>query len=213
VNARQTQHSLPCLAPFSIQLKWILVVVTQANRAVERAVHIVVLPGFRRGLADGLQAHLIALVLQVGLRDGVGCDGAKITLRSNEHDRRVFADLPDLRPPPLHVLQTGAIVDGDTQHEAIRSVVADLAVDTEVRITAIVVDLQLNLLIFKLFRSTEHIQHVRLVVFVEALLLVIYDHTGLTHGGVAHEDEFNGFGCVRVVSGISWTRARFRFSA
>ena len=124
-----------------------------------------------------MHAHFIAFVLQVLQRDWVGSDGPKIALGADEHDGRLLADLPDLDPPPLHALQAISVVDGDAEHEAVGFVVADLAVDSEVRVAAIVVDLQLYLLLFELFGPTEDIKHVRLVSLVEDLLLVIHDQT------------------------------------
>ena len=169
----------------------VLVVVAEADSLVERFVDVVVLPDLRRSLDDGLHAHFVALALQVLQRDRVGSDRPEIALRADEHDGRLFADLPDLDPPPLHALQAVSVVDGDAEHEAIGFVVADLAIDTEVRVAAIVVDLKLYLLLFKLFRAAEDIQHVRFISLVEDLLLVIHDQTGLTNGAITDENELD----------------------
>ena len=162
----------------------VLVVVAEANGLVERFVDVVVLPDLGRSLDDGLHAHFVALALQILQRDRVGGDRPKIALRADEHDRRLFADLPDLDPPSLYALQAVSVVDGDAEHEAISFVVADLTIDTEVWIAAIVVDLKLYLLLFKLFWAAEDVQYVRFISLVEDLLLVIHNQTGLTNGAI-----------------------------
>ena len=167
----------------------VLVVVAEAYGLVECFVDVVVLPDLRRSLDDGLHAHFVALVLQVLQRDRVGSDRPEIALRADEHNGRLFADLPDLDPPSLHALQAVSVVDGDAEHEAVSFVVADLAIDTEVRVAAIVVDLKLYLLLFKLFRPTEDVQHVRFISLIEDLLLVIHDQTGLTNGAITDENK------------------------
>ena len=66
---------------------------------------------------------------------------AQIALCPNQDDGCVGADLADLSLPTDDVVVGGATVDGDTQHEAISPIVTDLTIDTEVGITASVVDL------------------------------------------------------------------------
>ena len=167
-----------------VHLVRVLVVVAEANSLVERFINVVVLPDLRRSLDDGLHAHLIALALQVWQRDRVGSGRPKIALRADENNRRLFADLPDLDPPSLYVLQTISVVDGDAEHEAVSFVVANLTIDTEVRVAAIVMDLKLYLLLFKLLWTTEDVKDVRFISFVENLLLVIHDQTRLTDGTI-----------------------------
>lgn len=162
---------LPC----SLDLIRVLIVVAETNGLMERLVDIVVLPDLRRGLHDGLQAHLVTFVLQVLQGDRIGCDRSKIALGAHEHDRRVLADLADLGAPALHTVQTDLVVDCDAEHEAVRLVVADLTIHTKVRIATIVVDLKLDLFALELFRPAEDIKYVWLVSLIEDLLLVIND--------------------------------------
>ena len=151
---------------------------------MERFVDVMVLPDFRRSFNNSLHAHLIAFVLQILQRDRFGSHGPEITLRADKHNRCLLADLPDLDPPSLYALQAVSVVDGDAEHEAVSFVVADLTIDTEVWIAAIVVDLKLYLLLFKLFWAAEDVQYVRFISLVEDLLLVIHDQTGLTNGAI-----------------------------
>ena len=134
-----------------------------------------------------MQAHFVALVLQVLQGDRVGRDGSEVALGAHEHDWRVLADLPDLGAPALHAVQTDLIVDGDAEHEAVRPVVADLSIHTKMRITAVIVDFELDLLSLELLGPTEDIKNVRLVSLIKDLLLVIHDQTGLTHSAVTDE--------------------------
>ena len=158
---------------------------------MEGPIDVVILPGLRRSLHDGLQAHFVAFVLQVLQRDRVGSDRAEIALGAYEYDRRVLANLPDLCPPALHAVQTDMVVDGDTEHEAVGLVVANLPIHTKVWIATVVMDLELDLLPLKLLGPAEDIKYVRLVGLVEDLLLVIHDQTRLTHGAVADEHKLN----------------------
>ena len=174
-----------------VHLVRVLVVVAEADRLVERFVDVVVLPDLRGSFDDGLHAHFVALALQVLQRDRVGGDRPKIALRADEHDRRLFADLPDLDSPSLHALQAISVVDGDAEHEAVGFVVADLTIDTEVWVAAIVVDLKLDLLLFKLLWAAEDVKHVRLISLIEDLLLVIHDQTGLTHGTITDKNKLD----------------------
>ena len=94
--------------------------------------------------------------------------------------------MADLRLPSNDVIEGGASIDGDTEHETIGPIVTDLTVDTEMGITASVMDLQPNRLSFKSPLALEYIEHARLIILREDLLLVINDQTGLTDGGVAN---------------------------
>ena len=181
-------HDGTCSQSSEVHLVGVLVVVAQADGLVERFIDVVVLPLLRWSLDDGLQTHFVALVLQHLPRDRIRSGGPKIGLRANKDDRCLLTNLPDFDPPSLHVIQALLIVDGDAEHETIGLIVADLSIDTKVRISTIIVYLQHDLLLLELFGPTEHVQHVRLVSLIEDLLLVVHDEAGLTYGAVAYED-------------------------
>ena len=148
-----------------------------------------ILPFFWAGLAAGLETHFTHFSLELVERDCVIGAAAQIALGTNQDDRCIGADLADLRLPSNDVVKGGASIgpsDGDTQHEAIGPIVTDLTVDTEMWITASVMDLQPDLLSFKSPLALEYIEHAWLIVLREDLLLVINDQTRLTDGGVAN---------------------------
>ena len=165
---------------------WVLVEESCADRLLEGLVYIVVLPFFRARLAARLETHLTGFSLELVERDWAVAVVAQIALGADQDDWCIGADLADLRLPSNDVFEGGARIDGDTQHEAISPIVADLTVDTEMGITASVMDLQPNRLSFKSPLALEYIEHARLIVLREDLLLVINDQTGLTDGGVAN---------------------------
>ena len=100
-----------------------------------------VLPFFRARLAARLETHLTGSGLELVERDWAVAAVAQITLGADQDDWCIGADLADLRLPPNDVFEGGARIDSDTQHEAIGPIVTDLTVDTEMWITASVMDL------------------------------------------------------------------------
>ena len=116
-----------------------------------------ILPFFRARLAARLETHLTGFSLELVERDWAVAVVAQIALGADQDDWCIGADLADLRLPPNDVFEGGARIDGDTQHEAISPIVADLTVDTEMGITASVMDLQPNRLSFKSPLALEYI--------------------------------------------------------
>ena len=100
-----------------------------------------VLPFLRARLTAGLETHVTGFSLELVEGDWALNTVAQIALRANQYNWCIGADLADLRLPSNDVVKGGASVDGDTQHEAIGPIVADLTVHTKVRITTGVMDL------------------------------------------------------------------------
>ena len=120
---------------------WVLVEESCADRLLEGLVHIVVLPFFRARLAASLETHLTGFSLELVEGDWAVAGFAQIALGADQDDWSIGADLADLRLPSNDVIKGGASIDGDTEHEAIGPIVTDLTVDTEMGITASVMDL------------------------------------------------------------------------
>ena len=125
------------------KLTRILEEVARANCLLEGPIDIVVLPFLRTCFAIGLKAHLLSLQLYFLLCKRVCGETAQVFLRSNQYYRSVLTNLPNFSSPLINILKWGSVVNGNTEHEAVCPVVAHLAIDAKVLVTARIMDFKL----------------------------------------------------------------------
>ena len=66
-----------------------------------------------------------------------------------------------------------------------------LAIDTEMVISACVMDLDFYLLAFDVLCAPVHVQHGRLVLLRELIVQIVVDQARFSDRGVTHEDQFD----------------------
>lgn len=120
--------------------------------------------------------------------DWVRASSAKIHFGCNQNDRSISTHLSYLITPLSDIVKRVSVIDRDADHEAVCFIVYNRAVRAKIRVSASIVNYQINLLAPQIFGSLEDVEHCGLVIVRENLLLVVNDQARLTDGCVTDKD-------------------------
>ena len=148
-----------------------------------------ILPELRARLAVALQALILRLFLQLLYRHRISATFSQIALRTHKDDGHVLADLSDLGSPFAHIVKRVSVIYGHAEHESIRAIIAHSSVDTEMGISAGIVDLDRQILVIKFAGALENIKHSWLVKIIEDLSLIVDHEARLSDRCVADKHD------------------------